>query len=1081
MAVALSEVRDAVDARALLDALLSRIELAVCLFDREDRVVFWNDAYLRFFPEEAPIIRPGIPYAETLRRYFETNLSAAELPLLERHVEAGLERHRKQNDPYVYQRQDGRWYEVRFHRFADGGRLKIWSDATAALTAEAARSGIADAVAADIGVAQYDAEGRFILANKAMGGLFPWSIDLYRHGASYGEHLRRYADQILAEGERARIERLAARENPGGEPVREPMIFQRRDGGWLQLEERLIGGNGLMSLWTDVTGRMNAEAQVSRLRERLTDAIDSLADGFALYDSDDRLVICNDQYRELNAVTADLLVPGVRWEDFVREGARRGQYADAAGREEEWVAERKAQRARVGTPFEVPLSDGRWMRVVDWRTREGGTVGIRIDVTARREREAEIARRTAMLDAIGYAASAIVGRIGWQGGIRQLLSKLGEAAEVSRVSIFQVHRNAERELVQSCRFDWAAPGLVTLSDDPRNWNQSLTGDDPVMRRWTEERRGGRPIQVMARDLTGELREEFDRQGSLSFVSVPIFVDEEWWGHIGFDDCRRERVWTSLEIDILTTAGTLIASAIERAQVEERLRLSEERYRRLVDLLPDGVMLHDRRGIRFLNAAGRAILGLSSPEDLNGRSYADFMVDPRDPVNRGAMRRLLESGGDVPVTECRVRTDDGREIFLEAEAVPFSYDRKPTALILFRDITRRIETERELASHRGHLEELVAQRTAALTGAEGRLMAAITTFKGGIALYDSEERLVVANDVIAGFTPSLAGILKPGVGMEEVTRAIAAARGHDEGWIAAELRNLRGPEEFNQERLLPDGRCIAVSVRHPPDGSTLIVATDVTPYRDAAEALRSALRKEKQLGQLQREFISLTSHEFRTPLAIIDMAIQRLMRRKDVLEPDEFDALGGEIRDAVTRMVGHIDSILSTSRLDQGEIEFRPAPCDLRAILTEVVRRHAAFDATHDFSLDLEGLPRTVFADAGLIDHIATNLLSNAVKFSPDGGPIAIRGWAEDGCAVWSVADRGVGIPAEDIPRVVRRFYRARTSIGVAGTGLGLSFVDKLATMHGGEMIIASTEGEGTTVTIRLPVRPAPSGVDGDGV
>src|SRR3546814_20543784 len=109
-----------------------------------------------------------------------------------------------------------------------------------------------------------------------------------------------------------------------------------------------------------------------------------------------------------------------------------------------------------------------------------------------------------MLGAIGYAATSIVGHTGWQAGIQQLLNKLGEAAEVSRVSIFQIHQHPDLGWVQSCRFDWAELGLATLRDDPVNWKQSLTAGDPLFLEWTERRRSGQPIWVMTRALSGEI-------------------------------------------------------------------------------------------------------------------------------------------------------------------------------------------------------------------------------------------------------------------------------------------------------------------------------------------------------------------------------------------------------------------------------------------------------------------------------------------------------------------------------------------------------------------------------------------------
>src|SRR3546814_8543628 len=107
-----------------------------------------------------------------------------------------------------------------------------------------------------------------------MGTLFPQVVDLLRPGVDYADHLRRIAERALTEIEQPRVEKLRLRPDPAAELIREPLIFRRRDGGWLQLEEQPVGEEGFTSLWTDVTRRMNAEAQANRLQERLSDAIE---------------------------------------------------------------------------------------------------------------------------------------------------------------------------------------------------------------------------------------------------------------------------------------------------------------------------------------------------------------------------------------------------------------------------------------------------------------------------------------------------------------------------------------------------------------------------------------------------------------------------------------------------------------------------------------------------------------------------------------------------------------------------------------------------------------------------------------
>jgi PAS domain S-box-containing protein len=189
----------------------------------------------------------------------------------------------------------------------------------------------------------------------------------------------------------------------------------------------------------------------------------------------------------------------------------------------------------------------------------------------------ELNRRTAMLDAIGYAATQIVVGSDWRAGIQELLNRLGLAAEASRVSLFEIHHDAQGALVESCRYDWAEPGQPPMSTDPRYQNMPLVDAQGVVDEWTLCRQRGEVVQALQRDLTGYNRQVFEETSTLSFISVPIMLRSGCWGFLAFDDCHVERSWTALEIDVLKTAASLIAGAMERAQADERLRLSEERY------------------------------------------------------------------------------------------------------------------------------------------------------------------------------------------------------------------------------------------------------------------------------------------------------------------------------------------------------------------------------------------------------------------------------------------------------------------------------------------------------------------------
>jgi PAS domain S-box-containing protein len=244
---------------------------------------------------------------------------------------------------------------------------------------------------------------------------------------------------------------------------------------------------------------------------------------------------------------------------------------------------------------------------------------------------AELVRRTAMLDAVGYAATQIVAAADWRAGIQELLDRLGRATGVSRVTFFEVHEGGDGSLVQSCRYDWAEPGLAPLASDPRYRDMRLNDDERPgeLGAWSRRRQQGEVIQATLADVSGYARQVFQEHGTLAFVSVPIMVSGRWWGFLGFDECKRERVWSPLEIEVLKTAAALIAGAIERARAGERLRLSEERYAMAARGANDGLWDWDiETGSAYFSPRLHEILGLAEGA-LDGRMEAFYDLLPAE--------------------------------------------------------------------------------------------------------------------------------------------------------------------------------------------------------------------------------------------------------------------------------------------------------------------------------------------------------------------------------------------------------------------------------------------------------------------
>ena len=175
----LSDLRPDDPKLALTARLLDQLDIGFCLYDGRDDVVLWNETYLAFFPEQREHIRVGVPYAETLRYFFRSNLPTAELAQIERHVAAGVARHQAQEEPFVFQRNTGRWLKAASLPVPGGGRLRLWRDVTAEHDRESSETATPRAVAAlDVAYAVFDRDGCFVTAKKRYHEFFPHIGDL---------------------------------------------------------------------------------------------------------------------------------------------------------------------------------------------------------------------------------------------------------------------------------------------------------------------------------------------------------------------------------------------------------------------------------------------------------------------------------------------------------------------------------------------------------------------------------------------------------------------------------------------------------------------------------------------------------------------------------------------------------------------------------------------------------------------------------------------------------------------------------------------------------------------------------------
>ena len=236
-----------------------------------------------------------------------------------------------------------------------------------------------------------------------------------------------------------------------------------------------------------------------------------------------------------------------------------------------------------------------------------------------------------------------------------------------------------------------------------------------------------------------------------------------------------------------------------------------------------------------------------------------------------------------------------------------------------------------------------------------------------------------------------------------------------------------------------------------------------------EQLHAALAEEKELNRLKSNFISMVTHEIRTPLALILGSSEILSRYLDRLPAEKRAEHLKTIDASVQRMSGLLEDVLLFSKAEAGRMEFTPQAMDLQVFSTQLVDElHSATNRRCPIELTcLASDPAR--ADEKLLRHILTNLVTNAVKYSPAGVPVQFHVCRDGGDAVFQIRDRGMGIPEEDRKRLFTPFYRGKNVATIPGTGLGLVIVKHCVERHGGTIEMGGEVGGGTIVTVRLPL------------
>ena len=258
------------------------------------------------------------------------------------------------------------------------------------------------------------------------------------------------------------------------------------------------------------------------------------------------------------------------------------------------------------------------------------------------------------------------------------------------------------------------------------------------------------------------------------------------------------------------------------------------------------------------------------------------------------------------------------------------------------------------------------------------------------------------------------------------------------------------------------------------GTELLVMTyvvDMTARRQLEESLRGALAKEKELSEIRTRFISMVSHDFRTPLSIIRSSANILESYFDRMDEERKASHFSKIQMQIDRMVALLNDVLTISQADAGKTPFNPVMLDLDQCCGKLADEfQSAPDMKHTLVYTYSGEPIPALIDEKLLQQAIINLLTNAFKYSPPGSSVYWDLSFDKDNAIIRIQDNGIGIPEADLPHLFEPFHRAGNVGTTEGTGLGMAIVKRSVEAHGGMISCESQVGVGTTFTVRLPLR-----------